>query len=109
MNPSTGGCTMGKMQECLFTDFLLRIGAHQMLVVSLTYAVTAVHSSGRNGKDCALHLLTFFPFVALFQFKSCESRGHFMLWKDVSHWPLVCTTQDTTPEILPAIYCLHLL
>jgi len=34
-----------------------------MLVVSLMYAVTAVH-----GKDCTLHLLTCFPFVDLFKY-----------------------------------------
>lgn len=86
---------MRKMQEGslgFFLDFSAELGARQVFVVALTYAGTPVHSDGRNGKDCTLCLLTLFPFVDLFQFKSHGSWGDFMLWKNVTHWSLVCTT-----------------
>lgn len=74
MNPSTGVWTMRKMLECsvrFCMDSLHRMGTRQILLVSLTYAVTAVQSDGRSGSACTLHLPTFFPFVDLFQFKLC--------------------------------------
>lgn len=72
-----------------------------MLVVMLTYAVTPVHSDGRNGKDYTLYLLTFFPFVGPFQFRSCSSYGHLITMAPNLY------SGCLTLEILPAISCLH--
>lgn len=65
MNPSAGEHALRMMEEQsvgFFMEFLHRVGAHQMLGVSLTYVVTSVH---RNSKDCTLYLLTSFPWVGL--------------------------------------------